>query len=78
MSRVGPIVLFIFTILAAGMYWATWDACRSYLDSIVINDSFYILMYWIWRLIPAVVLFVGIMCLISAGISHSREKAGDY
>ena len=78
MSRIGPVIVFIFTIVVAGLYWATWDACRSYLDSIVINDPYYILMYWIWRMIPAVILFIGIMCLISAGISRGRERVVDY
>ena len=74
MSRVGPLIVFGLTIIAGGAYWMLWDDCRSYLDNILIQDEFYLLMYWIWRVIPAILIFVAIMCLISAGIGIRRRR----
>lgn len=74
MSRVGPLVVFGLTLIAGGMYWMLWDGSRDFLDNILIADEYYTLMYWVWRVIPAIILFVGIMCLISAGIGIRRRK----
>jgi len=74
MSRVGPLVVFGLTLIVGGMYWMLWDGSRDFLDNILINDEYYILMYWVWRVIPAIILFVGIMCLISAGIGMRRRR----
>ena len=73
MSKVGPLIIFGITLIVGGAYWTLWDASRSYLDSLVINDVYYELIYWGFRVIPAVMLIVGVMCLISAAIS-TREK----
>jgi len=77
-SRVGPLVLFGFTLIAGGMYWMLWDSSREYLDNLLINDVYYQLIYWGWRVIPAILIFVGIMCLLSAGLTHSRERGVEY
>lgn len=73
MSRVGPIIVFIITIVAGGIYWATWEGCREYLDDLLIQDVYYELMFFVWRMIPAVLIFVGIMCLIVAGMGRSKQ-----
>jgi len=73
LSRVGPLILFGFTIVAGGLYWALWDSCREYLDSILIQDVYYDLMYWGFRIIPAVLLIIAIMCLIASGIGRSKQ-----
>lgn len=41
----------------------------------MINDVYYELAFFIWRMIPVVLLLVGIICLILAGVSAvgSRE-----
>ena len=70
MSRVGPLIVFGITLIVCGGYWTLWDSSRSYLSSFVIEDSYYILIYWGFRILPAVLLIVGIMCLIVAGISN--------
>jgi len=77
-SRVGPLIIFGLTLTVGGVYWALWDASRSYLDNIVIRDSYYELMYFGFRAIPAVLLIVGIMCLIAAGVNihNSRLEGG--
>ena len=79
MSKVGPIIMFGFTIAVAGLYYAVWEGSRSYFNNLIINDIYYELIYWGWRMIPAVLLIVGIMCLIMAGISESGGKGvGEY
>ena len=77
MSRVLPFIGFGLTIVVGGIYWATWDACREYLDSLVLNDVYYTLMRQIWAWIPAIILIVAIMCLIVAG-TQSHESKGAY
>ena len=78
MSRILPILGFGLTIVVGGFYWATWDACRGYLDSIVINDAYYTLMRHIWAWIPAILLIVAIMCLVLAGVRHNETKREGY
>jgi len=78
MGKAGPLIVFAITIVAGGIYWALWDACRSYLDNILVDDVYYQLMYWGFRAIPAILLIVGIMCLISAGIASRKGEVIEY
>ena len=79
MSRVGPLVVFGLALVVGGMYWMLWDGSRDFLNNILIQDQYYLLMYWVWRIIPGIILFVGIMCLISAGIGiHRRKEMVEY
>ena len=76
MSKILPFIGFGLTIVVAGIYWATWDACREYLDSLVLNDVYYTLMRTIWAWIPAIILIVAVMCLIVAGTrTHVKGEA---
>jgi len=78
-SRVGALVIFGVTLLVGGAYWALWNASRSYLNNILIEDSYYELMYFGFRAIPAILMIVGIMCLISAGVNiRSSRTEGDF
>lgn len=74
MSRVGPLVVFGLTFVVGGMFWALWDGSRSAFDSILVADEYYTLIFFIWRMIPVILLIVGIMCLVSAGIAKARER----
>lgn len=74
MSRVLPILGFGLTIVVGGFYWATWDSCREYLDSLVLGDVYYTLMLHIWTWIPAILLIIAIMCLILAGVRSNETK----
>jgi len=78
MSRVIPLVIFGFTLIIGGLYWNLWDGSREYLNNIIIEDSYYILMRYAWAWIPAILIFIGIICLILAGISKTREKVVEY
>lgn len=78
MSHVLPFISFGLTIVAGGIYWATWDACREYLDDLVLNDVYYTLMRTIWAWIPAIILIVAVLCLIVAGTQHSRSRREVY
>ena len=78
MSKVLPLLSFGFLLVLGGMYWALWDGSRSYLDSLVIEDSYYILMSHVWAWIPAIMLLVGIMCLIGAGILARKQSEVGY
>ena len=73
MSRAGPLIVFGLFLIVCGMYWNLWDGARSYLDNLVINDEYYQLMYWGWRIIPAVLVIMGIISLVSGGMSVQRE-----
>lgn len=76
-SKVAPLIVFGITFVVGGLYWAVWDGSRYLLDNILVEDVYYTWMYWGWRMIPAVLLIVGIMCLISAGI-NSRTQVVEY
>ena len=78
MSKTGPLIIFGITLTVGGLYWSLWDASRSYLDNILIEDVYYELMYWGFRMIPAVMVIIGIMCLIAAGISMSQKEVVQY
>jgi len=73
LSRAGPLIVFGLFLIVCGMYWNLWDGARSYLDNLVINDEYYQLMYWGWRIIPAVLVIMGIISLVSGGMSVQRE-----
>lgn len=75
MSKVGPLLLFGITLVVGGIYWQLWEGSREYLDNILITDVYYTLMFWVWRMIPAIMIITGILCLISAGIIAQRQKA---
>jgi len=73
LSRVGPLIVFGLTIIVGGIYWALWDASREYLDNILVEDIYYTLMYWGFRMIPAVLLIIAIICLINSAMGRSKQ-----
>ena len=78
MSKVVPLIIFGVTITVCGVYWALWDGSREYLDSILVEDAYYTLMYFGFRVLPIILIFIGIMSLIAAGVSKSRERSVEY
>jgi len=74
LSRVVPLVVFGITLFVGGLYWAVWDGSRSFIDFLVINDVYYELAFFIWRMLPVVMLIIGILCLILAGVSASGDR----
>ena len=78
MSRVGPLIMFGIAIFVCGLYWALWDGARSYLDFIIVNDVYYELIAWLFQMIPAVLLFVGIICIIVGSIGAVRMEVEQY
>jgi len=76
LSRVIPLIAFGLTIVVGGLYWALWDGSRSFIDQFVVNDVYYQLMIWVWGAIPAILIIVGILCLIAAGVSVSGNRMG--
>ena len=78
MSKVIPLIAFGMTFVLGGAYWVLWDDSQSYLDSILIEDEYYELISFGWRMIPAVIIMVGVMCLIAAGVSSRREGEVRY
>ena len=78
MSKIAPLVLFGLAFVVGGMYWSLWNDSWDAFDNIVIKDSYYELINFGWRMIPAVILIIGIMCLISAGILSRRGREEIY
>lgn len=78
MSRVLPFLAFGMTMIVGGMYWMLWDDSRSYLDFLVVNDAYYELAYFLWRMIPIMLLIVGIIFLIVAGVNASKKEVISY
>ena len=73
MSRVVPLLIVGITLFIGGLYWSLWNDASTYLDNFVVHDEYYELVSFIWRMIPAVLLFVGVICLILAGISAAQR-----
>ena len=73
MNKVIPLIAFGLAFIVGGLYWSLWNDNFDSLDSIIIEDEYYELASFFWRIIPAAIIFVGIMCLISAGVSNRRE-----
>jgi len=78
LSRVLPFLAFGMTMIVGGMYWMLWDDSRSYLDFLVVNDAYYELAYFLWRMIPIMLLIVGIIFLIVAGVNASKKEVISY
>ncbi len=78
MSKVVPLIMFGLAFVVGGLYWALWNDSYGYLDSILIEDKYYSLIDFGWRMIPPVILFIGIMCLIAAGITAHRYRTVEY
>jgi len=74
LGKILPVIGFGLTIVVGGIYWVTWDLCREYLDSLILDDIYYVLMRHIWAWIPAILLIVAVMCLIIAGTSSREHK----
>jgi hypothetical protein len=73
LSRVVPLIAFGVALVVGGFYWAVWEGSRGYLEDFVIADEYYNLGLLIWRIIPIVIIGIGIMCLIAAGMGGRRE-----
>lgn len=78
MSKVIPLVMFGMAFILGGIYWHLWDDSIAVLDSILIEDVYYDLISFIWRLIPPAIIVVGIMCLIAAGIAAQKSREEIY
>ena len=74
LNRVAPLILFGFTIIGFGGFFYLYDGALSYFNSILIDDMYYKLIHLGWRAMPVICLVVGIMCLIAAGVTHSRSR----
>ena len=72
LGKVIPLIAFGITVFLGGLYWHLWDDSRTYIDQFVVNNEYYTLMYWLWKMLPAVMIIIGLICLISAGVSASR------
>jgi len=73
LSRAAPLLIFGITLFVGGLYWALWNSSKSYLDFLVVDDAYYQLAFFIWRIIPVVMLVVGIICIIVAGIGAAQR-----
>jgi hypothetical protein len=76
MSKVLPLIAFGFLFILGGSYWMLWDESMEYIEEFSLGDEYYELISFGWRMIPAVIIFVGIMCLITAGIKGTRNNDG--
>ena len=74
MGKVGPIIVFGVAIIICGIYWSMWEGSREYLNDYVVNDPYYALAYFLWDMIPIILILMGIMALVSAGLTSRRQK----
>lgn len=77
MSKIVPLIAFGFGLIGVGAFWSLYNDCLSYFDFLVINDVYYELMAQGWKVMPIIFVLVGIMCLISAGVSATRTTYGE-
>jgi len=78
LSKILALISFGVTLIGFGAFWSVFDGVREYFDSFLIpGDPYYTLMYFGFRAMPVIVILIGIMCLIAAGIAASSSSSGE-
>lgn len=73
MSKAVPLIALGIGLTIVGAYWSLYNDCLSYFDRFVIEGDFNDLFTLGWHAIPIIFLLVGIMCMIAAGVSVSKQ-----
>lgn len=88
MSRVLPLIGFGVGFLCLGFYWHIYnDVFTMFIQKYVLtsftawgvvytSDKFYEFMYMVWRILPWLCVFIGVLLLLSAGASSSSVSSG--
>ena len=77
MSKILPLVAFGLGFLGAGAFFSLYDGAMPYLSSFVIEDKYYLFMESLWSVFPAIIMFIGIVFLIAAGVAASKNTIQD-
>lgn len=73
MNKVTPLIGLGLGLIVVGAFWSLYNDSLSYFDDFVIDNEFTTLFELGWESIPIIFLFIGIMCLIAAGVSASKS-----
>jgi len=87
MSKVVPLIGFGVGIMVVGFYWHLYnDVFLMFIQQYVLgsytawgvsytHDKFFDFMYMVWRILPWICVFIGVVLLIAAGASASGGKS---
>lgn len=89
MNKIMPIIGFGVGILVLGLYWQLFNdvllihISQYFMPSYVafgtlyVSDKYFEFMYMLWRIMPWICMFVGLLLLVSAGAGTSNDTEGD-
>jgi len=77
MSATKPLIGFGLAIFLSGLLFHFYnDVITNYFSQYIVdlNDKYYLMENLLWDLIPFILIFLGIVCLIFGGISYVNVK----
>lgn len=77
MNKLIPLIAFGLGLIIAGAFFTFYDDVLPELDEFLIEDEYYTLMKMGWDAFPGIIMLVGIISLIAAGVSASKNTIGD-
>lgn len=76
MNKIVPLIAFGIGLMVAGAFFTFFDDTLPEFDEFLIEDEYYTLMKMIWNGFPGIIMIVGLICLIAAGVSASKNTMG--
>ena len=76
MSKIAALALFGLGLMGTGMFWMVFD--RGLISELIakywVDTAYLQLMYRGWNVLPIIVLFIGILAVIFAGIGSKSGR----
>jgi len=73
LGKIAPVLMIVFGLFIAGIYYRLWDSCISFFEPYIIEDSYYQIIRLGWDAIPVALVIIGIIWLIKQGTNSSPE-----
>jgi len=73
MGLVSALIGFGIAIIGFGLFFSLIDdILASEFQWMILNNKYYVLCDLIWHSLPFITIILGVLCLIGAGVLHSR------
>ena len=73
MGLVSALIGFGVAIIGFGLFFSLIDdIIASEFQWMILNNKYYVLCDLIWHSLPFIAIILGVLCLIGAGVLHSR------
>jgi len=77
MNKLIPLAAFGLGLIVAGAFFTFYNEALPEFDEFLIEDEYYTMMKMLWDGFPGIIMIVGIVCLIAAGVGASKNTIGD-